>query len=320
MQGQYNERQMADPRRNRIIALIAVGLLLIGTALVLRFQHPSLKDLPRGSGPAGPEVPREPWTRTWTTAPVILVGLGDSVTAGYGAPPPHSYFNRLVSNPEDEFPEMQGVCLRAVFPNFKAVNLSMSGSISSEHAELQLPKIEKAGPDVIGLIVMTSGGNDLVHDYGRSPPREGAMYGARLEEAKPWIENFEKRLHAVFLKIKDLFPGGCHIFIADIFDPTDGVGDIENAGLPKWPEGEAILEAYNDVIQRSRKVFPFVHVVPMNEAFRGHGIHCSEKRTKFRREDATYWYYDNLEDPNERGYDAIRRLFLIEIEKVLSRR
>ena len=29
-----------------------------------------------------------------------------------------------------------------------------------------------------------------------------------------------------------------------------------------------------------------------------------------------YWYAENLEDPNVRGYDAIRRLFLIEIAKV----
>ncbi len=29
-----------------------------------------------------------------------------------------------------------------------------------------------------------------------------------------------------------------------------------------------------------------------------------------------HWYYTNLEDPNERGYDAIRRLFLIEMAKV----
>ena len=31
------------------------------------------------------------------------------------------------------------------------------------------------------------------------------------------------------------------------------------------------------------------------------------------------WYHVNLEDPNERGYDAIRRLFLIEMARVLER-
>ncbi len=41
---------------------------------------------------------------------------------------------------------------------------------------------------------MTTGGNDLIHNYGRSPPREGAMYGATFEQARPWIENFDKRL------------------------------------------------------------------------------------------------------------------------------
>ncbi len=39
----------------------------------------------------------------------------------------------------------------------------------------------------------------------------------------------------------------------------------------------------------------------------------------FDRHDPHYWFYFNLEDPNERGYDAIRRLFLLEMEKEKSR-
>ena len=42
-------------------------------------------------------------------------------------------------------------------------------------------------------------------------------------------------------------------------------------------------------------------------------------RKFYRAEDPHYWYFENLEDPNERGYDAIRRLFLIEMTKVTSR-
>ncbi|MBC8117927.1 MAG: hypothetical protein H7062_26345 [Candidatus Saccharimonas sp.] len=44
----------------------------------------------------------------------------------------------------------------------------------------------------------------------------------------------------------------------------------------------------------------------MRAEFLGHGIHCTH-----------YWYWDNLEDPNDRGYDAIRRLFLIEMARIL---
>ncbi|HUT13256.1 MAG TPA: hypothetical protein VMY42_22395 [Thermoguttaceae bacterium] len=40
---------------------------------------------------------------------------------------------------------------------------------------------------------------------------------------------------------------------------------------------------------------------------------------KKRPEDPHYWYAQNLEDPNVRGYDAIRRLFLIEMAKTFSR-
>jgi hypothetical protein len=33
----------------------------------------------------------------------------------------------------------------------------------------------------------------------------------------------------------------------------------------------------------------------------------------FSFKDPHYWYYSNLEDPNERGYDAVRRCFLREM-------
>jgi hypothetical protein len=98
-----------------------------------------------------------------------------------------------------------------------------------------LPKLEKAGPETLGIVVLTTGGNDLIHSYGRNPPVEGAMYGATPD------------------------------------------------------------------------------------AFLGHGIPCSQRwRTHYRRDDPHYRYFDNLEDPNPRGYDAIRRLFLLEIQAVLA--
>jgi hypothetical protein len=106
------------------------------------------------------------------------------------------------------------------------------------------------------------------------------------------------------------------IFLADIYDPSDGVGDAQNAGLPAWPDGVAIHKAYNDVIYRTADKHKSVHIVPMYEMFLGHGIHCIESSFKhYRPEDPYYWYGSNLEDPNARGYDAVRRLFLIEIAK-----
>jgi hypothetical protein len=143
------------------------------------------------------------------------------------------------------------------------------------------------------------------------------MYGATWEAAVPWISNFEARLRSMVKQIAAHFPGGCHIFLANIFDPTDGVGDIERAGLPAWKDGMKIFTAYNDVILRCSQQNSFVHLVDIHRAFLGHGIHCTQFwSTHYDARDPHYWYYINLEDPNERGYDAIRRLFLIEIQKV----
>ena len=267
---------------------------------------------PIGSGPAGPSVAREPFAEPWTDRKVLLLGLGDSVTAGLGAKgKDHSYFNRLIRNPADEFPEMEGLCLSAVLPNLESRNLAVSGSASPAHEIVIDERLEDFDDDVFGLVVMTTGGNDIIHSYGRRPPREGAMYGASLEQAKPWIANFEQRLNRMLDGLDERFPGGCQILLADIYDPTDGVGDAPSVYLKPWKDGLAIHAAYNRVIHRTASQRDNVHLVPLHKTFLGHGSHCRQFwRSTYRGDDPHYWFYDNVEDPNDRGYDAIRRIFL----------
>ena len=301
----------------RITVIVLAGLLLIagtGAGLFFRFAHPA------GSGPAGPSVNSKAFLSAWTGRKILLVGLGDSVTAGFGARKGYSYFDRLVNNPADEYAGMQGVCLTSVFPKFQFTNLAVSGSTSSEVASRQIIFLPTNAPDILGIVVLTTGGNDIIHNYGRTPPREEAMYGASLEEAKPWIDDFSRRLDSTLSQITNRFPGGCEIFIANIFDPTDGTGDAEHAGLPAWKDSLAVLDACNNALRRAAEAHPNTHLVDIHGAFLGHGIHCMQFwRAHFDRHDPHYWFYFNLEDPNERGYDAIRRLFLLEMEKDKNR-
>jgi lysophospholipase L1-like esterase len=312
----FNYKNM-QARFKRIVLVLLIGLLLIagmGAFLFFRFARPV------GTGPAGPAIVRESFSHPWTSRKVLLVGLGDSVTAGFGARKGYSYFDRLVKNPADEFPELNGICLPAILSNFVSTNLAISGSTSSEVPARQLSLLATNDPNVLGIVVMTTGGNDIIHNYGRTPPREEAMYGATFEEAKPWVDNFGRRLNSTLEQISNRFPGGCEIFLANIFNPTDGFGDAERAGLPAWKDSTQILDAYNAVIRHAADTHPNVHMVDIHGAFLGHGIHCTQFwRAHFDRHDPHYWYYANLEDPNERGYDVIRRLFLIEIEKAKSR-
>jgi lysophospholipase L1-like esterase len=300
-------------KTRRLSKLAAVGVVLVIAAVCyLHFWQ----NRPIGSGPAGPPVPAAVFDQTWTDKECLLVGLGDSVTAGFGARRGYSYFDRLITNPPDEFADMTNLCLRKVLPHLQITNLAVSGSTSGQHLDKQLPLLPTAGSNVFALIVMSTGGNDLIHNYGRTPPRELAMYGSTWEQAAPWIANFEQRLNSMIEQIEAHFPARCHIFLANIFDPTDGVGDVEHAGLPAWNDGLRIVTAYNKVIQRSAEKHAFVHLVDLHGAFLGHGIHCTQFwQARYDTKDPHYWYYVNLEDPNERGYDAIRRLFLIQIAK-----
>lgn len=299
------------PKRLLTICAIAAPILLGCAAYIYLCLS-----RPIGFGPAGPRVTAADFAKKWSEAEVLLVGIGDSVTAGFGARHGYSYFDRLISNPPDESADIRGCCLTAVFPHLQYTNLAVSGSTSGEHLLRQVPALAQAGSNVMGIVVITTGGNDLIHNYGRTPPREEAMYGATWEQAKPWIHNFESRLNRMVEELRSRFPGGCQIFLANIFDPTDGVGNIQSAGLPSWPDGLKILAAYNEIIRKCCEGHPFVHLVDLHDAFLGHGLHCTQFWSPhYDRHDPHYWYYVNLEDPNERGYDAIRRLFLLKFRE-----
>lgn len=301
----------------RLTLLCLCGAMLIAAAgLYVAYRL----YLPEGEGPAGPSVASEPFHETWTERQVLLLGVGDSVTAGFGVRHDLGYFRRLATNPPDEFEDMRGKCLSCVLPNLDALNIAVSGSNSISHVDHVKERIPRQPEDVFGLVVISTGGNDLIHWYGRTPPKEGAMYGAALEQAEPWIANYKERLAAILDGITEAFPGGCLIFIADIYDPSDGVGDAPFMGLPSWDDGVEILGRYNAVIRDAAAKRDNVVLVPMHATFLGHGFHCTNWwNTNYRSDDPHYWYGSNLEDPNERGYDALRRVFLNEIVAVRDR-
>ncbi len=296
--------------------MLLLGLASAGGAGL--FVHFCLH-LPMGEGPAGPEVSAPPFQSAWSERPVVLLGIGDSITAGFGAPPEKAFMTLLASSSDNDFAAMRDCCLKRVFPNLRIMNIAVSGSDSIQHLKKQLPSLKPFDPDVLGVVVLTTGGNDLIHWYGTRPPVEGAMYGATLEQARPWIAAYAKRLEEILNGIMGLFPGGSHIFIGNIYDPTDGQGKPFFTGLPPWPDGLDILAEYNQVIQAAAQEHDTVDLVDIHDLFTGHGITCRQFwRSTYDGSDPHYWYFDNIEDPNERGHDALRRAFLLEMAQVLA--
>ncbi len=306
-----------SPRSRRFAAAVVAGVVLLGLGAGALW-HFWLRR-PSGDGPVGIPVAVSRFAQPWTAQEVALVALGDSVTAGFGAAPGRSYVERLVANPPEEYADLRGICLRAVLPSLSVTNLAMSGSTSHQCEKAQLPRLHRHAPQVLGLVVLTTGGNDLIHNYGRTPPVDGAMYGATWDRAQPWIQGFEARLERILAGIRGAFPGGCHIFLANIYDPSDGTGNLRWVLMPPWPDGLKIHAAYNRILAAADERHPDVHLVDIHQPFLGHGLYCTQFwGANYRREDPHHWYLENVEDPNDRGYDALRRLFLNAIADVLA--
>src|SRR3990172_341861 len=83
------------------------------------------------------------------------------------------------------------------------------------------PSVERIGPASMTLLAigLSSTSSQRLSDSPRCPHISGETPG------RPWIDNFEKRLDRMIEEIKKKFPGGCQIFLANIYDPSDGSGD-----------------------------------------------------------------------------------------------
>ena len=280
---------------------------------------------PMGSGPVGVPFDRAPWAKgVWREGPVLVVSLGDSVSTGYGAPPGHGYVDLVCRNDRTRHPDVGDCDLSHVLPGLARLKLASLSTNSIDH-ERSVAGIPIQPLDTFGLVFWTTGGIDLIHPYGHGEIREGAMYGATLAQATPWIERFEARVERTLGAIESRFPGGSATFVGTIYDPTDGIGDIEHASLigwlPAWPDAAAIHAHFNGAIRSACSRHPSAHVLDIHGVMLGHGIHCRDtSNPHYDRADPTYWYWWNLEDPNERGYDAIRRLCLADLGAVLPAR
>lgn len=306
--------------RWRIVLFILLAFVSVFGYIGYRI-YAAMHTRPMGEGPAGPAIAIEPFNNIWSNQKTVFLGIGDSVTRGLGADKQNTYFELLIHNNNETYPDMIGRDLSTVFPNLTFRNYAQDYTTAQDHVEYQLVKVPQYESDTRGIIVITSGGNDLIHDYGRTPPKDGAMYGCTYKQAQIWCENMKQRIDTLLTGLTRKFPGGCEIFLANIYDPTDGYGDPQTMGLPRWPDSMKILALANQKIAELCDKYPHVHLVDIHTPFIGHGIHCDQWwRRTYRKDDPHYWYYTNLEDPNRRGFDAIRRLFLQEMINVLAKK
>lgn len=275
----------------------------------------------------------------WIAAesPVLLLGMGDSVTRGYGASDPSRSTFRLVEA------QLAGKLRGRAGFRFLSRNLAVDGSTSCDHLQDQVPLLRRKMKDLLEVvaatgedprrwnerlrvvILVTSGGNDILHGAGEPAPSPCAMYGCTATAGRAWSIGFGRRLESLVTALDISFPGRFRLYLGNVFDPTDGTGDIDELGrivpgarqLPPWTTGKAeglsVLATWNAVIARVTRGRPEARLVDLHGLFMGRGLTAAREG---RMEE--YVYDPILEDPNDLGHRLIaERIWSTIVERDL---
>ena len=158
------------------------------------------------------------------------MGLGDSLTAGFGAlPATNGYFYHLYH---------WGVF--DSIPNTLIANAAVPGANSSHVLDYQVPQaVEVFQPSII---VMTVGGNDLLRILGGVPPQAV-------------LADFQANLTAILARLRAGLPE-TRIVVGNLYS------------IPEISGSEEIVPVFNQIVQGVATAFD-VRVADVHEAFQG---------------------------------------------------
>ncbi len=242
-----------------------------------------------------------------------LIVMGDSISAGVGARRDEgAYYALLQENAPSLWAGFDAVDLTTRYGHeVPLVNVAVPGATTRTLWRDQVPALrEAAGAGFEGhsLVVITIGGNDLTTGFAAGADLEGDY----LDETINFIKNTVE-----FLQDESVFPGGTSIFLANVYDPGDGVGRARQCfgGLDLSPASEALLvwaRRYVDLAYDYN-----IGVVDALGAFRGHGFYSSDpENVYYDAADPTLWFDSDCIHPNDRGHHELRRLFFEAIDGV----
>ena len=284
-----------------------------------RSQNPDDKG-PKTDGPApkldGPApTPDGPVKKPDAgTAPVkptkvtLLVNIGDSHAAGYYATSGNSYKALLVKNNNLLYPAYKGKDLSTLFPGIKVVDKSKSGAKTSAI----LKQAKSVSGNLLGntLVVMSAGGNDFNESVATM-----LMPAAIAQKATGNL----KQIAAHFANTAK-FPGTVTLVMLNIYDPTDGMGNIPNKGglsgfcktiLKFGLVGGLVvtnLALFNGELAKfatANKVL----LADQHKRFLGHGFHHADPKNKhYNATDPSLWFYKDCAHANNRGHHEVRTL------------
>lgn len=222
----------------------------------------------------------------------VAVALERATTAGSVAP--LGAVSLTYKNSEELWPDEMGNDLISRFPGIELVNAAEDGATIGDVFGEQLTQVEDTSDPV--LITLTIGGNDLLSAYGNRPK-------------KALLEKIERDIAEAYDFLVDhlraRFPSGT-LIVNTIYDPSDRSGKIPGVYDEIGPLPLEILDRMNDHIRALAIGTPRVLLADLHAHFLGHGVSVGD-------DDRWYWKRSLIE-PNARGANEIRRLWLDVID------
>lgn len=267
--------------------------------------------------PDGPPV--DPMVNTYIPAdfgavdPKRVMYLGDSITAGYGVSARGAYPNLLLSNATNLWPDFEDVDLDSIYPGstVEKVDVSVPGAKTDDLVARQLPDLARQlGPQVSGesIAVITIGGNDLSNSI--------IAIAANPDQADVVIDNIVDNLNQMmdFFQDSERFPDGVSVYYANVYEPTDGLGQADEcfAGV----DLEELMEDFERANQEMRRVGEErgASVIDLRGHFLGHGYNRSDTdNAGYDEADHELWFQNDCIHPNSVGHHELRRLFAAAI-------
>jgi lysophospholipase L1-like esterase len=170
------------------------------------------------------------------------------------------------------------------------------------------------------LVIITMGGNDIFKIAERGI--EGATVEELWDQTRQFVQYMRDAVE--WFRTPGRFPNGVYVVFANIYEYTDGTGDLSScpaaalAGLVgEWENPEALssMLIWADEQFLALAVETGTDMVFMLEEFCGHGYRNTDPQVEcYRGPDAERWFDLTCIHPNPLGHAALAEMFLSVVD------
>jgi lysophospholipase L1-like esterase len=227
-----------------------------------------------------------------------VVFLGDSITAGSGASSTTNYRALLGEELTSQFGA-----------DIQVDNCSQGGAVNADLLDSQIPDCFPEPEQANTLVIITSGGNDIVRTAVNTPD---------FETGKTAVDALVADLEGAldFFANESNFPNGVSVIYANVYEYTDATGNLDScrlaavAGLSgQWDAGLKIYGYLESEYMRLAVERGF-DMLFMEEMFCGHGWNRDDESGPCYENRGELWMSSDCIHPNEAGHAAIADGFM----------